>query len=274
MTMLMSWIHWLGYQIVFLIIGLGIWSCLMMVAPYTSILVTNVFSGSLRYCTSGLQWIWPWERIVTNSKVAMEVSNYTFQKDFRTKDEVVVSLKITFDMEPDEKHLLEYRRFDAKTRLNGIIERIAGALTIEIRKLKDREEVMDNLLRLAAEIRLSFERLSSNNSESYYGIRLKNLMVYEVDLPSELKDAATQREVMQKINFTRQLEMEKLNQLAGTLVEESEKRGSIITFEKAVEILQLQFNQKNVRKDIHAFQLDKGVQEALRTVLQKVLNAG
>lgn len=260
-----------------LAVGLGIWLCLMIVPPYTSVLVTNVFGGSVRPCGSGLQKILPWEEVVAGSEVSMEISNYSFTSDFETKDEVPVSLKTAFDLLPDERYLVEYRRFNAATRITGITERIRAILTQEIRKLKDRDEVMDDFQKLTAEVKRRFEETVSDEDgkplEQYYGIDLKKLMISDGDLPAALKEATARKEVMAKDNETRQMEMTKFKQMAAAVIAESVKRGSPMSFEKAMEFIQLQFGKGNVQKNITLFGLDSGTQEAVKEVLREVLNA-
>src|SRR3989344_4628703 len=264
-----------------LAIGLAIYigwklvlSLLMEVPAYASVLVMNIFNSRVRACGSGLRLILPWEKKVENSEAKMEISSHSFTNDFETQDEVVVSLKIVFDVMPDERHLLEFRRFDFATRLSGITERITSILTIEIRKLKDRDAVMDSYKALAEEVKKRFEEAFSEDGkrlEEYYGVNLKKLVISSTDLPPALKEAATAKEVMEKTNQTRGLEMAKLKLMAAALVKESEKQGSSMPFEKAMEIVQLQFGKGNVQKNIHVMGLDRGTQELLKTAVETVM---
>jgi hypothetical protein len=262
-------------------VGLGIYigwkltlSVLMLVPAYTSVLVTNIFTDKTRACGSGLRLILPWEKKVENSETKMEISSHIFRNDFETQDEAVIPLEIAFDVIPDQRHLLEFRRFDSATRLNGIKERIEAILSVEIRKLRNRDEVMDSLIKLADTVKQRFEEAESEDRkllEEYYGVNLKKLMISDVDLPAALKEAATRKEVMEKDNQTRQMEMAKLKQMAVALVKESEKRGSLMPFEKAMEIVQLQFGKGNVTKNVHIVGVDRGTQELLKTAVETVL---
>lgn len=261
--------------------GLGIYICwklvlslLMEVPAYTSVLLINVFTNKVRACGSGLRLIWPWEKTVDDSQVKMTTVSHSFSNEFETQNESVVSLKIAFDLIPDEKHLIEHRRFDSATRLNGVTERIKAILTKEVRKLKNRDEVMDNYKALADEIKKRFEEAVSEDGkrlEEYYGVNLKNLVISNTDLPPALKEAATAKEVMEKTNQTRGLEMTKLKQMARTLVKESEAKSTPMPFEKAMEIVQLQFGKGNVSKDIKIFGLDRGTLEVAKAIAEGVL---
>lgn len=261
-------------------VGLGIYICwklvlslFMEVPAYTSVLVLNRFTDKVRACQSGWRLIWPWEKMVEKSETKMEISSRSFENDFETSDEVVVSLKIAFDVIPDKRHLLEFRRFEGLTRLNGITEKIKAILSAEIRKFQGRDAVMDNLEGLAQRIKERFETAESEDRkllEEYYGVNLKKLIISDVDLPAALKEAATAKEVMEKTNQTRQMEMAKLKQMAAALVKESEKRGSPMPLEKAMEIVQLQFG-KNVQKNVHILGLDRGTQELLKTAVETVM---
>ena len=206
-----------------------------------------------------------------NSEAKMEISSHSFTNDFETQDEVVVSLKIVFDVMPDERHLLEFRRFDFATRLSGITERITSILTIEIRKLKDRDAVMDSYKALAEEVKKRFEEAFSEDGkrlEEYYGVNLKKLVISSTDLPPALKEAATAKEVMEKTNQTRGLEMTKLKQMARSLVLEAKKHGSELPYAIAMEIVQLQFGKGNVTKNIHNLGLDRGTLDVVKSVME------
>ena len=263
------------FLIIVLVALIG-WSVFMNIPAYTGVLVINTLTGSLRSCGPGLQLIWPWEQIVANSETELKKQSHNFENDFETKDKSTLSLKISFDFSPLESHLEEYQRFNSADRLAGITERLKSILAIIIHEYEDRGSVMEKQDVISKEAKNRFEKALSEDGrplQEYYGVNLKALVIADVGLPQLLKDAQTQREATVKQNETRELEMKKLKEMARALVNESKKAGAgkEMPFEKAMEIIQLQFG-KNVEKKIHLYGLDRGTQLALVEIIKEVFH--
>ena len=244
--------------------------CLMTVPAYTGVVIINKLTGSLRSCGAGLRLLFPWETIA-DSGISLKKNSHAFDADFETKDESTISLRISFDEMANEHHLVEFQAFALKDRINGITERIKSILSIEIRKLKNRDAVIDTLKNLAEEAKKNFEEMLSEKSrplEEYYGTNLKVLTIADVALPQALKDAQVEKEAIVKRNETRQLEMTKMKQMARALVKES---GDSMPLQTALEVIQVQFEK--IEKKIQIFGVEKGTQQALTDILKEVINA-
>ena len=136
---------------------------------------------------------------------------------------------------------------------------------------------MDNMKKIGEDAKKIFEETLSENGERleiYYGTNLAALVVADVELPKELRDAKTRQEAVKKENETRKLEMRNLKQMAADLVSEGFKRTNVkMPFEKAMEIIQLQFGKGNIQKDIKVFGLDKNTLEVFEKIAIEMANA-
>lgn len=257
-----------------LAIGSGIYSLLMWVPAYTGILLENTLTGSVRSCGPGLNLIWPWEKTVADSETSLQIRNYLFEDDFETEEEIAASLKVSIDLIPDAKRLIEYRRYDAGNRLDGIIGKIKSILNVEVRRFKNLDETMNSLEKLAETVKQRFGEQSPDtrkSPEEYYGVKLERLMISGVGLPPSLKEAAVKKEVTLKENEIRGLEMKKLEQMAAALVKRSEATtGMKMPFERAMEFVQLQFGKGNVTRSTQIFGIDAGTQEVLKKLLEEI----
>ena len=63
-----------------------------------------------------------------------------------------------------------------------------------------------------------------------------------------------------------------VKKMARELVVESEKRGSVMSYEKALEVIQVQLGK--VSKDIKIFGLDRGTQDAVDMIMRGVMAHG
>ena len=206
--------------------------CVIIISAYTGVVMINPLirdkTKNLRSCGPGLRIKWPWEEIVEDGQISLKKSPIFFEGDFETKDKSTIPLKIAFDVIPHEDYLTEYMKFNFTTICAAIQERLRSILSVLIHDRPDRETIMGSIKELAAAAEQTFHALQSEDGhhlEEYYGTNLKALMIADVALPKELKDAQTRREVVLKENEIRKLEMENLKKMAGTLVQESEKKG-------------------------------------------------
>ncbi|MBI4992443.1 MAG: hypothetical protein HZB99_04470 [Candidatus Harrisonbacteria bacterium] len=261
---------WLLVVVILALIACSVVSTLMQVPAYTAVLLENRISGSVRSIGPGIHFIFPWEKIVPNSETVIKKSSHLFPADFETKNHKVISLKVAFDLIPDVNNLRGYIAFDERTRIAGITERIKSILSNLIREMKDREEVMAKFKEIGPRVKDIFEQTLSEDGkrlEYYYGIDLKVLMIPDVELPKELKEASIRQEATKKDNETRKLEMTNMKKMAMDLVKAS---GGTMPLEVAMEIMQLQFGKGNVKKELHRFGLDRGTQEMVLKFLEKI----
>jgi len=181
-----------------------------------------------------------------------------------------MSLKIAFDTIPDPDNLRSYVAFDEKTRIVGITERLKSILGIMIHEMEDRKEVMAKLKEIGPNTKDIFEKTTSEDGkklEYYYGIDLKALMIADVELPKELKEATARQEAVKKENDTKQMQIDKIKELARGLVVESKNK---LPFEVALEFIQMEFGKGNVKKEIHKYDLGRGTQEIVLKFLDKL----
>jgi len=253
--------------------------CLFASVPaYTGIIIINRLTGNLRSIGPGTKLLLPWEKIV--SEVSLKKTSDTLESDFETRDKATVSLKVSFDVIPVEKNLMNYEGFEPKNRLDGIKERIRSIMSAKISSTyKDREEVMSQMNKLATETKKEFEASLSERGEKieeYYGANLASLVIADVALPQALKDAATEMEAQKKrnetlisktkaINEARKEEMETIQEIARKLVAES---GGTMMFEDAVRRAQVQFDK--VKDENKTFGLDKGTQRTTENAIGAV----
>lgn len=240
--------------------------CGRFVPEYTGIVILNRFTGKMRSRGSGLRWLLPWEKIVRIT--SLEKKTHSFEATFEAKDESPITLRTNIDEVAHDLHLVDYLSFNDEDRIKSIIERLKSILTIEIRKKKNRDEVMDNLGLIAKTAKETFENALSESGrplQEYYGVNLKALVIADKDLPKALQDAQVEREAMEKKNETRALEMKTLKKLASEFVKEAERRGEKMSFENALTAVQLQFGD-NVKKEIRLYGIEKGTLMGIKEV--------
>ena len=243
------------------------YSHIMLIDAYTGALVANRFTGTMRPVGPGWHIIWIWEKIVNESETTLKESAYIFESDFETQDEATITLRIAFKLVPITDYLTEYQRFNSEDRLSDIKERIRSILSIKVRKLKNRDAVMDSLKPLGKFTKKCFEKMFSENGKSieqHYGTNLSSLMISDAALPQELKDAATRREAQEKENETRQMEMDKIRQMAKDLVKESD---GTMMYEDALRRIQVQLGKVEDKNE--TFGLDKGTQELIKAAIKE-----
>ncbi len=248
--------------------------CIFFVDNNTACLLIDWF-GHTRPIGQGMKWVWPWESVVEGSATAVVAVPESFTDDFETKDEATIALKFSFVRKTSVAHLKRYIEIDSAKRRDGIIERVRAIANIIIRKHADRDAVMDDYKQIAADIEHEFEQQESEDKtslEAYYGENIEQLGIAGAELPAILKEAQTKLEAQVKENETKKLEMDNLKKLASALVAESEKRDSKMSFEKAMEIVQLQLGKGNVKKDITIFGIDRGTQDILSAIIKEVID--
>ncbi|MEK9170529.1 MAG: SPFH domain-containing protein [Patescibacteria group bacterium] len=253
--------------IIVLLVSL-IFFCLISVEAYTGVIIVNRISGAMRSTGPGWSRIWPWEKAVEGSEISLKKSNHVFESDFETQDEATISLKVSFDYMPLETNLVEFQRFGFDDRLSGIKERIRSILSIEVRKLKDRDAVMDQLKALGESAKKIFEASISESGkpiEQYYGTNLSALMISDAALPQIVKDATAKKEAQEKENEMRKMDMDNIKKMAKELVAAS---GGSLPFEEALRRIQIQFGK--VKDENKTYGLNKGTQEIIVAALKEV----
>ena len=244
--------------------------CLASVEAYTGVLIINRITGTMRSVGPGWHFIGPWEKVVGESETPLKKINQVFVSIFQTQDEAAVSLNISFDLMPLETHLVEFRGFDSEGRISAIKERICSILSVDVRKLKNRDAAMNQLKALGESAKKIFEESVSENGkliEQYYGMNLAALMISLAPLPDILRDAATKKEAQEKENEARKMEMDNIKKMAKELVAAS--KGSL-PFEEALRRIQIQLGK--VKDENKTYGLNKGTQEIIVAALKEVFH--
>lgn len=177
-----------------------------------------------------------------------------------TEDEEVVSIDYSIEYAPYLPALITFLGFTKDQVESAIKQRVKSLLSIAVRKRKDRDAVYDQISYVAQEVQTEFLQTFSNQ----YGVYLR-FMIDDPELPKELAEAEVKREIQEKENERREIEMVKMRELAKAMVEDSKLSGKPMTFEKALEKVQIQF--KIVPEERKIFGLDSDTNAAIGGVL-------
>lgn len=246
--------------------------CFVTIPAYTGAIIVNRVSGSLRSVGPGVGILWPWEKIVNGSETPLKTIPCKLdekESKFQTKDEANISLIVGFNANPIAEHLVEYKRFSEAERLNGIRGKLRSILSIEIRKLADRDTVMDNLEAIIISAQKTYQTSVSEKEilfEHYYGTNIDALTIAFAPLPEELQKAEDEKEAQEKRNEMRKSEMDMIKQMAKELVSES---GGTMMYEDAMRRIQVQLGK--VKDENKTFGLDKGTQQLIKDAIKGVM---
>ncbi len=256
----------------------------VFVSANTALVLINCF-GKNRKIGPGLGFKMPWflEKPVDNPKggvIPIRAIPETFDGIYETKDKTPIKITTAFIRTPVVDYLDQYIKIDDSKRLKGITERIRAILSILIHEYEDRSAVMKNLDAIAKEMENRFENAKSEeedaddylNLEKYFGENVQQFVIADTELSPELAAAQAKREAQAKESETRRIEMDNINEMAKKLVLESEERGSKMSFETAVQVIQIQLGK--VKKDIKVFGLDRGTQDVIDKIVKGVMSHG
>lgn len=242
----------------------------VVVDPFQGKIITR-FGKMIRSAGPGLRWLWPWERVEYTISLLKRVANFT--GEFETDAEEPVDLEVMFEYVPHPSRLVQIQYFDFEKdpkKLEGLLtERIRSVLQSVIRTKKNRDEVMNHLRDIASGAKIDFEAAMAENGDllqEYYGINLQAITIADPKLPEKLKQAAVEREVQEKENKRRALEMTKIKSMAEALVKSSKKLGKELSYEVALNVILITLGK--VKKDIKEFHFDSGTTNALAALLK------
>ena len=238
----------------------------LVVDPFTGKIITR-FGKMVRSVGPGLRWLWPWERVEFSISLQKRVVN--FKGEFETDAEEPVDLEIMYEYVPDSRRLMQFQSFD-QTKIEGLLtERVRSVLQAIVRTKKNRDEVMNHLRDIAAGAKIDFEAATAENGDllqEYYGINLQAITISDPKLPEKLKEAAVAKEVQEKENERRAMEMAKIKSMADALVRSSKKLGKELSYEDALNIVLITLGK--VKKDVKDFGLEAAV-KILKPILEK-----
>lgn len=212
--------------------------------------------------------------------VSLKTRVIQFAGEFEPKNEEAVPLKVVVEYHPEQKGLVNFASFDENKMEEMLKDRIKSILSVIVRTCKGRDDVMDSIKTIAEmakeEFESSFAEDGKTKLQEHYGVNLTAIYIADPELPEALKQAAVEREVMQKTILTRELEranlreMQKLDQdnirrMARELVDEAKKRGSNLSFEAAMELVLI--NLGKVKKENKQYGLSVDTLNAIKDVL-------
>lgn len=213
------------------------------------------------------------ERVVPLEKVAVG-----FKVVLEDQAEEAIPMDIYYEYMPDPNNLINYCSFSKLQIENAVKERIRNILSIETRKYKKRDDVLDNIHELSRVAKEKFECACAGNGtpiEIYYGIKVTTIAVADPELPEELKQAAIQREVMEKTNETRGVEMEKIKQIAKSLIKAARKHDQDLRYETALELVLI--NLGKIKQENKLWGLNEetlaAIRELLPVIIKEVIHA-
>lgn len=237
--------------------------CLVLAASvkipaYTGVIV-GFFGKPWRSEGSGLLFRFPFAETI-EKVVSLKTRAIRFKGDFEPQSEEAVSLEMVIEYHPEtkEKQLINFASFDESKIEEMLKDRVKSILSVIVRTLKGRDDVMDSIKTIAEmtkeEFESSFAEDGKTKLQEYYGVNVTAIYIADPELPEVLKQAAIKREATEKEILTRQLEqanireMQKLEQdnfrrMARELVDEAKKRGSNLSFEAALELTLINFGK-------------------------------
>src|SRR3989344_9259384 len=177
-----------------------------IIPPYTAAIVVRMGNpkrsiGPGTHCVFWpLEWIGeahPLKERIIDDKMLTE-----------TADEEVVPLDFSIEYSPLLSALVTFLGFNQEQIESAIKQRVKSLLSIAVRKRKDRDEVYDNLKVIAQEVQDEFQRSFS----AQYGIRLR-FLIDDPELPAKLAEAEVEREIQEKTNEKRKLDLASLKKL-------------------------------------------------------------
>lgn len=263
----------MGFFLLVFVIAL-VFFCLKINAGYTASLAMNVLDGTQRPLGPGLQVISPLEKI-TKSGISLKDQVHTWEEDFETDDESTIRVRVTIIEAAIFELLSAHQSFDGDSRINGIKEKVNKFLNNLIRKMEDRNAVMDSLEELGIRAKTRFEKAQTEDGVSlqqYFGTNLRSVALSGTELPEELRKAQTEKEAVEKRNETRQLGIKKLKELARMLVKEARDEEMDLTFKEALDAVQIE--EGKTKKEIKIFGIEAGSQLVFEKALKAVFEKG
>ena len=253
-------------------------ACSVKVPAYTGVIV-GLFGKPWRSQGSGLLIRIPFVETI-EKVVSLKTRAIHFEGDFEPENEEAVPLKMVIEYHPEQSYLVKFASFDEGKIEEMLKDRVKSILSVIVRACKERDDVMDSIKTIAEmakeNFELSFAEDGKTKLQEYYGVNVAAIYIADPELPEALKQAAVDREVMQKTILTRELEranlreMQKLDQglirrMARELVDEAKKRGSNLSFEVAMDLVLI--NLGKIKKENKQYGLSVDTLNAVKDVL-------
>lgn len=260
-----------GVPLIVILAGAALLVCFLLllvviIPPYTGAIIS--FLGKpIRSVGPGAHLLFrPLESVA--QVVLLQRRKISIKMNAETKDEEVVSLDISIEHQPETERLIRFLGFVPDQIESALVARIKSICSIEIRKLKDRDAVYDNLNQISKAIQGGFRTEKVVNGftlEEHYGIHLISVMIDDPALPQKLVDAEVDREVQEKNNEKFGLEMKELKKQARLMVKEAERRGEKLSVEAAYKFLQVQ--RGIIKEDYRHYGISKDTLKTLESLL-------
>ena len=233
-----------------------------IVPPYTAAIVVRM-GKPIRSIGPGTHFVfWPLEWVGEPISIKEKVIDDKMSTE--TESEEVVPLDFSIEYAPYFAALVTFLGFSSDQIESAIKQRVKSLLSIAVRKRKDRDAVYDQMNYVAQEVQQEFLQKFS----SQYGVYIR-FLIDDPELPPKLVDAEVEREIQEKTNEKRKLDLTNLKKLANDLVQAAEKRGEKLSFDAALKRVQVHLG---IVKEQHQFYgLDSQTSGVLGSILSPLI---
>lgn len=214
-----------------------------VIPPYMAAIVARM-GKPVRSIGAGTHFVlWPleWLEAVTSLKTKVIDEKMVAETD----SEEVVPLDFSIEYAPLAHLLIQFLSYSQEEVVNAIKQRVASLVSVAVRKRKDRDETLNQISAIAKEVQDEFSGQFSN----LYGVRVR-FLIDDPELPPKLVEKEVEREMQEKENERRKLDVMNLKRVAAILVKEAEKRGEKLSFDAALKRVQVQLG---IVKEQHQF---------------------
>lgn len=237
--------------------------CFYIIPPYEGFIIAR-FGKPVRTIGPGLRWAW-WLIEKPVSGTYLEKQNMSFEAEFETAANEPVRLSVVFEYEPVVSRLIQFLSFERKEIPQLLMDRVKSIFSILVRTYPNRTSVLNNIGKIADDAKVAF----GPDLEEYYGIKFLMVVIIDPVLPEVLREAIVQGEAVVVLNQNRRLEIENLQALAKSLVEDAKAQGVPLDYATALNVLQIQFGKAS--KDIKEIKLEGSVAEFLAKAINNKL---
>lgn len=276
----------LGFLVVLVMLAslaYGLFQIFFVEFPYfTATLIPNWFGG-VRVVGPGTRPVFrPFESV--GETASLKEKNIDDKMDAETSGEKVVTLDYSIEYWVVLHQAATFLRFTKEHIENAIKQRIKSLLSVEVRKLETRDEVLDQLPMIAGNVERQFNALFATQ----YGVGLR-FVIDDPELPAKLAAEAEAIEAMEKTterlalemkatNERRGKEMVKLKSMAAAMVKTAAKQDppQIMDLQTAMKIIQTQLGIIKESNSTNGLNRDtlSTLEKVLPSLIDKVFGKG
>ncbi|TSC96484.1 MAG: hypothetical protein Athens071426_95 [Parcubacteria group bacterium Athens0714_26] len=231
----------------------------------------------LRPLGPGINFIWPWEKMVADSDTDIVTLSHKFKITLETADNEPVELNCSFTTIPHLESLAQFRKFKKEDRIGAIMENLQGFLTGIQKEYLDTNALMKGLEKIKEGVRKFIDTVPittpANESSGakmliadYYGVRIPVFQISDVEPAPELVAATVKKRIVTEQNAARDKEMDNVRERAEKLV--SDSKGTLAYIE-ALKIVQVQDGK--VKEERKIFGLDSESRGPIVDAIKEVL---